>query len=42
MTGLSLISLLLYLIYYKEIRIKAINRIMKNNPKDEIKIATEL
>ena len=42
MTGLSLISLLLYLIYYKEIRIKAINRIMKNIPKDDIKIATEL
>ena len=42
MTGLSLISLLLYLIYYKEIRIKAIKRIMKNIPKDDIKIATEL
>ena len=42
MTGLSFFSLLLYLIFYKDIRIKAINRIIKNIPKDEIKIATEV
>ena len=42
MTGLCLISLLLYLIYYKDIRIKAINRVMKNIPKHDIMIATEL
>ena len=42
MTGLSFFSLLLYLIFYKDIRIKAINRIIKSIPKDEIKIATEV
>ena len=42
MTSLSFFSLLLYLIFYKEIRIKAIKRIMKNIPKDDIKVATEL
>ena len=42
MTGLSFISLLLYLIFYKDIRIKAINRIIKSIPKDTIKIATEV
>ena len=42
MTSLSFFSLLLYLIFYKEIRIKAIKRIMKNISKDDIKIATEL
>ena len=42
MTSLSFISLLLYLILYKEIRVKAINRIIKSNPKDDIKIATEV
>ena len=42
MSCLSFISLLLYLIFYKDIRIKAINRIIKSNPKDEIKIATEV
>ena len=42
MTSLSFISLLLYIIFYSDIRIKAINRIIKSNPKDDIKIATEL
>ena len=42
MTFLSFISFLLYIIFYKEIRIKAINRILTNNPKDGIKIATEV
>ena len=42
MTCLSFISLLLYFIFYKDIRIKAINRIIKSNPSDEIKIATEV
>lgn len=42
MTSLSFFSLLLYFIFYKEIRIKAIKRIMKNIPKDDIKVATEL
>ena len=42
MISLCLISTLLYAIYFKEIRIKAINRILKSNPTDEIKIATEL
>ena len=42
MTGLGFISLLLYLICYKDIRVKAINRIIKSIPKDIIKIATEV
>jgi len=42
MTSLCFFCLLLYLIFYKEIRIKAIKRIMKNIPKDDIKVATEL
>ena len=42
MTSLSFISLLLYLIFFSDIRIKAINRIIKSNPKDDIKIATEV
>ena len=42
MTSLSFISLLLYLIFYKEIRVKAINRIIKSFAKDDIKIATEV
>ena len=42
MIGLSLISLILYSIFYKDIRIKAINRIMKNMAKDDIKVATEV
>ena len=42
MTSLSFISFLLYLIFYSDIRVKAINRIIKSNPKDGIKIATEV
>ena len=42
MISLCFISTLLYAIFFKEIRIKAINRILDNNPTDEIKIATEL
>ena len=42
MTSLSLISLLLYLIFYKEIRVKAINRIIRTKTRDDIKIATEV
>ena len=42
MTSLSFISLLLYLIYFKEIRVKAINRIIKSIPNDDIKVATEV
>ena len=42
MTLLSLSSFVMYLVFYKEIRIKAINRILTNNPTDEIKIATEV
>ena len=42
MTGLSFISLLLYLIFYNDIRVKAINRIIKSIPKHDIKIATEV
>ena len=42
MTSLSFISLLLYLIFYKEIRVKAINRIIKSMGNDDIKIATEV
>ena len=42
MAALSFISVLLYLIFFKEIRVKAINRILKSNPTDGIKIATEL
>jgi hypothetical protein len=42
MTSLCFISLLLYLIFYKEIRVKAINRIIKSFAKDDIKIATEV
>ena len=42
MTTLCFICFLLYGIFFKEIRIKAINRILKSNPTDEIKIATEV
>jgi len=42
MTLLSLVSFIFYIIFYKEIRIKAINRILTSNPTDEIKIATEV
>jgi hypothetical protein len=42
MAALCLICFILYLIFFKEIRIKAINRILDSNPTDEIKIATEV
>ena len=42
MISLSFISLLLFIIFYTDIRVKAINRIIKSNPKDNIKIATEV
>ena len=42
MTFLSFISLCLYLIFYQDIRVKAISRIMKKISKDDTKIATEL
>ena len=42
MTALSFISFLMYIIFYKDLRIKAINRILKNNSADIIKIATEV
>ena len=42
MTSLSFISFCLYLIFYQDIRVKAISRIMTQISKDEIKIATEL
>ena len=42
MTSLSFISLLLYLIFHNDIRIKAISRIMKNLLNDEVKVATEI
>ena len=42
MLSISFISLLLYLIFYNEIRVKAINRIIKSFAKDDIKIATEV
>ena len=44
MTLLSLISLLLYVIFYSDIREKAISRIIKNaqNKKNEVNVATEV
>ena len=42
MTLFSLISLLLYMIFYSEIRVKAISRIIKSNNKKEVKIATDV
>ena len=42
MAGLSFFSVLLYIIFFKEIRVKAINRIIKNIQSDTIKIATEV
>ena len=38
----SLISLLLYMIFYSDIRVKAISRIIKSNNKNEVKIATDV
>ena len=42
MTCLTFLSLLFYLIFYQDIRVKAISRIMKKTNKDEIIIATEV
>ena len=42
MTLLSLFSLLFYCIYYSDIRVKAISRIIKNDNKDEIHMATDV
>ena len=42
MTLLSLFSLLFYCIYYSDIRVKAISRIIKNDNKNEIHIATDV
>ena len=42
MTSLSFISLIFYLILYQDIRVKSIRRIMKENIKDEVKVATEI
>ena len=42
MTLFSFISLLLYFIFYSDIRVKAISRIIKNNNKNEVKIATDV
>ena len=42
MTLFSLISLLLYMIFYSDIRVKAISRIIKSNNKKEVKIATDV
>ena len=42
MTLLSFFSLLFYCIYYSDIRVKAISRIIKNDNKDELKVATDV
>ena len=42
MTLLSFFSLLFYCIYYSDIRVKAISRIIKGDNKNEIKIATDV
>ena len=42
MSLFSLITLLLYSIFYSDIRIKAISRIIKNKDKKEVKVATEV
>ena len=42
MTSLSFVSLIFYLILYQDIRVKSIRRIMKENIKDEVKVATEI
>ena len=42
MTLFSFISLLLYFIFYSDIRVKAISRIIKNNNKNEVKVATDV
>ena len=42
MTILSFLSLFFYCIYYSDIRVKAISRIIKNDNKNEITIATDV
>ena len=42
MTLLSFFSLLFYCIYYSDIRVKAISRIIKNDNKNELTIATDV
>ena len=42
MSLFSLITLFLYFIFYSDIRVKAISRIIKNKAKNEIKIATDV
>ena len=41
-TSLNFVSLFVYLIFYQDIRVKAITRIMKDNVKDEFKVTTEI
>ena len=42
MTLFSFISLLLYFVFYSDIRVKAISRIIKRTNKNEVKIATDV
>ena len=42
MTLFSLISLLLYYIFYSDIRVKAISRIIQSHNKNEVRIATDV
>ena len=42
MTSLSFLSLIFYFIFYQDIRVKAIRRIMKDSTKDVVKISTEV
>ena len=42
MTLLSFFALLFYSVYYSDIRVKAISRIIQNESKNEIKIATDV
>ena len=42
MTLLSFFSLLFYSVYYSDIRVKAISRIIQNDNKNEIKISTDV
>ena len=41
-TTFSFICTLLFLVFYSDIRIKSISRILSKRGKDEIKIATEI
>ena len=42
MASLSFLSLIFYFIFYQDIRVKAIRRIMKDSTKDVVKISTEV